>query len=331
MVRAMANPCPVPRPTFLVVKKGSNTLSRMASGMPVPVSSTSISTAVAVAAGADGDRSPSACPAARPRLDGVRGVDDQVQEDLVQVARPAGYRGQIVGQIGNGFGNVFPFVSGNRQGVFDGPLDVDALLLVAVRMGEFLHGSHDLGDPLDAFQRLVDGGGNLRQEKLQVRLLHAGQDRLPVSPSLARRRRRRNSRQRANKRPEFGKGVAEKAGIVADILGRGVDLVRDSGGQLPDGFQLLGLRQLGLQHPPLGDIRERDHGAAADPAPGDIAIFSDAGCPSESGAHMYWTGKLVPARRQNKSASLCRTRPSSMVFPIGLSSAGKGVPSRCVW
>src|SRR3990172_6179669 len=35
---AMARPCPVPPPTSLVVKKGSNTLSRMASGIPVPVS-----------------------------------------------------------------------------------------------------------------------------------------------------------------------------------------------------------------------------------------------------------------------------------------------------
>ena len=52
-------------------------------------------------------------------------------------------------------------------------------------------------------------------------------------------------------RPEIGKGVAEEAGVVADILGGGVDLVGDSGGQLSDGFQLLGLRQLGFQHSPL--------------------------------------------------------------------------------
>ena len=54
---------------------------------------TSISTAVSVPAGADGDRSPLARPAAGAGFDGVRGVDDQVQEDLVQVARPACYAG----------------------------------------------------------------------------------------------------------------------------------------------------------------------------------------------------------------------------------------------
>jgi len=36
--REMARPCPVPRPTSLVVKKGRKTLSRAASGMPVPSS-----------------------------------------------------------------------------------------------------------------------------------------------------------------------------------------------------------------------------------------------------------------------------------------------------
>src|SRR6266478_532850 len=35
---AIANPCPVPLPTSLVVKNGSKTLSRIATGMPVPVS-----------------------------------------------------------------------------------------------------------------------------------------------------------------------------------------------------------------------------------------------------------------------------------------------------
>ena len=39
--RAMASPWPVPWPTSLVVKKGSKTRWRTASGMPVPVSSTS--------------------------------------------------------------------------------------------------------------------------------------------------------------------------------------------------------------------------------------------------------------------------------------------------
>ena len=39
-LRAMARPWPVPLPTGWVVKKGSKTLSRMASGMPRPVSAT---------------------------------------------------------------------------------------------------------------------------------------------------------------------------------------------------------------------------------------------------------------------------------------------------
>jgi len=37
-MREMANPCPVPFPTSLVVKRGSKMRDRMASGIPVPVS-----------------------------------------------------------------------------------------------------------------------------------------------------------------------------------------------------------------------------------------------------------------------------------------------------
>src|SRR5271166_4233583 len=40
---ARDRPCPVPLPTSLVVKNGSKTLVRIASGMPVPVSATEIS------------------------------------------------------------------------------------------------------------------------------------------------------------------------------------------------------------------------------------------------------------------------------------------------
>ena len=42
--RAIASPCPVPRPTALVVKNVSNILPRIASGIPGPVSSMSTST-----------------------------------------------------------------------------------------------------------------------------------------------------------------------------------------------------------------------------------------------------------------------------------------------
>ena len=44
MDRAMASPWPVPLPTSLVVKKGSKTRWRMASGIPAPVSEISIRT-----------------------------------------------------------------------------------------------------------------------------------------------------------------------------------------------------------------------------------------------------------------------------------------------
>ena len=56
-----------------------------------------------------------------------------------------------------GFGAVLPFVAADRQGAFERLVDVNRLHLVTVRMRELLHRSHDVGDPFDSFERLVDG------------------------------------------------------------------------------------------------------------------------------------------------------------------------------
>jgi len=49
MRREMSSPSPVPWPTSLVVKNGSNTCGRTSGGMPGPVSATSTTTLSAVA------------------------------------------------------------------------------------------------------------------------------------------------------------------------------------------------------------------------------------------------------------------------------------------
>ena len=58
---------------------------------------------------------------------------------------------------------------------------------------------------------------------------------------------------------DVAEGVLEESGVVADVLGGGVDFVGDAGGQLADRLHPLGLGQfhahplLFLQQPPLLD------------------------------------------------------------------------------
>ena len=81
----------MPSPAGLVVKNGSNTRCSVSSDIPVPVSETSVTTV-----------SPSRAVRITSRFVGVRahgvfGVDDQVQDDLLQLLIIARDLGQIDG------------------------------------------------------------------------------------------------------------------------------------------------------------------------------------------------------------------------------------------
>ena len=93
------NPSPVPVPTGLVVKNGSNSLSSLSSGMPVPVSSICITTladrARRGAAGA-GKGFHRQSPVVAHRLDGVHENVDEHLLDLVPVQFD---RGQLPGEM----------------------------------------------------------------------------------------------------------------------------------------------------------------------------------------------------------------------------------------
>src|SRR5438034_579658 len=53
---------------------------------------------------------------------------------------------------------------------------------------------------------------------------------------------------------EITEGVLQKVGIIANVLGRRIDLVGDASGELADGFQLLRLAELTLQYFLLGQV-----------------------------------------------------------------------------
>ena len=87
----MLRPKPVPSPTALVVKNGSKICGKISSGMPQPLSATSIDDFAVPCLGRDRD------PAvgAMGRLDRLHGVDQQVQEDLVELRGRAAHQRQV--------------------------------------------------------------------------------------------------------------------------------------------------------------------------------------------------------------------------------------------
>ena len=127
-------------------------------------------------------------------------------------------------------------------------------------MREFGHRAHDGAHAADAFERAIERVGRVLEEVVDVRgLVGVG--------GLLRRRGHVLARQHAGgERAVVGERVrhvlqrvAHEAHAVGDELHRGVDLVRDAGGDAADGFELLALRHLAHQAARFGDV---DHEAA---------------------------------------------------------------------
>ena len=102
--------------------------------------------------------------------DGVRGVDDQVENDLVEFPGQAEDARQVGLEVLDHVGDVFPFVGGDHQGAFHRLVEVNRDFLAAARMGKIPHGVDNAGDALDPFQGLFDGPGRFLDEKIQIAL-----------------------------------------------------------------------------------------------------------------------------------------------------------------
>src|SRR5208337_2415377 len=101
-------------------------------------------------------------------LDGVGGIDDQVENDLIQLSHMAGDQRQAGAELGFDFGDVFPLVAGHRDGGLDRLVDVDQRFFPGVGMGKLLHRPHNLGDALHSIESLFDGAGYLGGDKLEI-------------------------------------------------------------------------------------------------------------------------------------------------------------------
>ena len=165
-LRAMARPWPVPLPTSLVVKNGSKMRERTSTGIPLPVSPIAISTCSSSTRVAT-----RILPLSARALDHVgdrmRGVDDQIEDHLVDLAGVAVHQRQLV-ETGFDLGDVFVFVGGDDQRARDRLVDVDLRHLLAIRMREFLHRAHDGGDAAETVARAVERDRRVLEDVVEI-------------------------------------------------------------------------------------------------------------------------------------------------------------------
>ena len=78
---------------------------------------------------------------------------------------------------------------------------------------------------------------------------------------------------------ELAERFLEEAQVVAHVLGRSIDFVRDTGGKLADGFELLGLAKIVLKAIALLEclLEHGDVGDAAFPA-GEFLVGVEQRC-----------------------------------------------------
>ena len=102
------------------------------------------------------------------------GVDDEIEDDLVELPWKTQHRRQVGRKIGCHFGDVFPFVARHRDRHFDGVVEIQRFLFLAAGMRELLHGVDNAGNMTHPLQRLLDGQRNLFAQIIKVGLLHGG-------------------------------------------------------------------------------------------------------------------------------------------------------------
>src|SRR5262249_3920983 len=98
-------------------------------------------------------------------------IDEQVQNDLAQLARMALNDRQTRAQVAHHLGNEFPLVPGDFDRAAHDLVKADLGSAPNTWMGELFHGLDNVGDARYALQRLAEGRGDLRQRKIKVGLV----------------------------------------------------------------------------------------------------------------------------------------------------------------
>ncbi len=162
-------------------------------------------------------------------LDGVGGVDDQVEKYLVQLAEVACDLGKL-GVLRLDRRAILVLAARHRECGVECMIDVGKGLLVHIRMGEFLHRANDVGDTGDSVQGAVEGLWRLRLEKIGIGgrfgRAQALQD---VSGNRAQRQARNHFAVETQQAVEIAHHALQESDAVTDVLHGSIDLVRDTG------------------------------------------------------------------------------------------------------
>ena len=118
-------------------------------------------------------------------------------------------------------------------------------------MGELLHGADDVRNLLDSVARLPQGFGDFLAD---IRNVGGDGQGCQRCKSLCWRGGFQIV-ERGQQLVQAGKGIVQKAQIIADILRRGIDLMRDAGGQSADGLQFVRLDEFDLGMFAAGQLR----------------------------------------------------------------------------
>ena len=128
-------------------------------------------------------------------------------------------------------------------------------------MREHAHAVHDVADPTHPLEGAADGARQPLQDEVVVLLLG-----LALELAADFRHGLFAVEQVLGQGDQLQQAVhagADEVQVVVDELHRGVDFVRDAGGQLPDGLQLLSMAQLHLQAGALAQVHGREHHGGA--------------------------------------------------------------------
>ena len=77
-------------------------------------------------------------------LDRLRGIDDEIEDDLVKLTEMTGECRKIVCKVGFQLSNILPLPAGDLDRAFDRLIDIEFLMLLAAGMGKLLDGLNDL-------------------------------------------------------------------------------------------------------------------------------------------------------------------------------------------
>ena len=214
--------------------------------MPAPVSPTGSTTWSPSTAGAD-RIVPRGRGVADDVVDRVRGVDDQVEEDLVDVAGVAGH-GRQLAEVGLDVGDVLVLAGGT----------IERVAIASLRSTGVI--SLGRGARISFIDRTIARRARGRRSRGRGRRGRARAGSRGRPPPRPRRRARRSgvrrcvgreprhdSRGGRAARIEVAEARRGRSDPVADELDRGVDLVRDAGGEPADRLELLRLTKLELR------------------------------------------------------------------------------------